>query len=244
MSIGRARKQTHSLRFSWKGFLKAFTLALLFFASIFYFTHIRNNEYFPIHAVKVYGVQHVNPQEVQTLIEPLVSKGFFAVDVERIRELISQLPWAAQVTVRRMWPDRVVIVINEKNPVALWNDSSLLSASGELFSPTTATYPAGLPQLAGPAGEQLMMAQYYAKMNSVLAPLHSKIARLELTPAMTWSLTLDNGMKLNVGHKDILTRLDHFVKVYPKIVGTRVADVEYVDLRYPNGMAVRWKSVT
>jgi cell division protein FtsQ len=88
------------------------------------------------------------------------------------------------------------------------------------------------------------MAQYYAKMASVLAPLHFRITRLELTPTMTWSITLDNGMKLNVGHKDILTRLDHFVKVYSKIVGDRVAEVDYIDLRYPNGMAVRWKTVT
>ncbi len=49
-----------------------------------------------------------------------------------------------------------------------------------------------------------------------------------LTPYFTWKLTLDNGITMQIGHKDILTRLDHFVKVYPKIVGDRVDDVEYM----------------
>ena len=57
-------------------------------------------------------------------------------------------------------------------------------------------------------------------MNRLLTPLHAKISYLELTPYLTWKLTLDNGITLQIGHKDILTRLNHFVKVYPKIMGT------------------------
>ena len=150
----------------------------------------------------------------------------------------------ADVVVRRIWPNQVVITVNEKIPFALWNDASLLSDAGELFSPEMSSYPEGLPQFAGPSGEQILMTKYYAKMSGLLMPLHFKIARLELTPSMAWTITLNNGMKLNVGHKDVLTRISHFVKVYPKIIGDRVADVEYIDLRYSNGMAVRWKSVT
>ena len=88
------------------------------------------------------------------------------------------------------------------------------------------------------------MMEYYAKIASILSPLHFKIARLEETPYQSWSMTTDSGVKVNIGHKDILTRIDHFVKVYSKIVGTRTADVSYIDLRYPNGLAVKWKSIT
>ena len=45
---------------------------------------------------------------------------------------------------------------------------------------------------------------------------------------------------VRLGHKDCLTRLTHFVKVFPKIMGDRVGDVDSVDLRYANGMAVRF----
>lgn len=244
MSIGRVRKHYHGMNFSWKMILKTIAFAIFILLATITYSKFRTSAYFPISSVKIFGVKHADRNSVEDLVKPLVDKGFFAVEVDKIKERLLQLPWVSQVVVRRVWPGSVVIAIDEKKPVALWNDKSLLSSEGELFSPALTSFPMNLPQLSGPAGEQLLMAQYYAKINGVLMPLHFKIARLELTPAMTWNLILDNGIKLSVGHKDVLTRLNHFVKVYPKIVGDRVTEVDYIDLRYPNGMAVRWKSVT
>ncbi len=244
MSIGRVRKHRHGVDISWQSFLKAIILIVFMSLFSFFLIQTKNAEFFSIRNVKIFGAEHIDHEIIKKIISPMIDQGFFGVDVDKIKERILQLPWVAQVVVRRVWPDVVAIAVKEKKPIALWNDNSLLSSEGELFAPEATTYPVGLPQLAGPAGEQILMAQYYAKMNSILMPLHSKITRLELTPSMAWGLTLDNGMKLSIGHKDILTRLNHFVKVYPKIVGDRGSDVEYIDLRYPNGMAVRWKPVT
>jgi cell division protein FtsQ len=244
MSIGRVRKHYRGVNFSWASVLRTVFFAIVVAIVIVSFAKIKNTEYFPIRNVKVFGVQHLARQDVQDLLFPFVSKGFFAINIERIRDQVLQLPWAAHVEVRRIWPDRIVVVIEEKKPIALWNDTSLLSAAGELFTPNISTYPSGLPQLVGPSGEQIIIARYYRRMTDALIPLHFKIARLELTPSMAWKITLDNGIKLNIGRKDILTRLNHFVKVYSRIVGDKNSDVEYIDLRYPNGMAVRWKSVT
>ncbi|HEX4044372.1 MAG TPA: cell division protein FtsQ/DivIB [Gammaproteobacteria bacterium] len=198
-------------------------------------------EYFPIKTVRVYGVQHISNQEVKDLLLPLVKHGFFAVDVEHIKERLLHIPWVADIFVRRHWPDVVEVTIVEKNAIAKWNKTSLLSDTGVVFSPRQHTYPNGLPQLNGPEGKQVLMLQHFNEMNRLLAPLRAKIFSLELTPFLTWKLTLNNGVAMQIGHKDILTRLDHFVRVYPKIVGSRAADVEYVDLRYPSGVAVRWK---
>lgn len=88
----------------------------------------------------------------------------------------------------------------------------------------------------------MQMLNYYHSMNTLLSTLQFKITRLELTPTLSWELTLNNGIKLNMGYKDVLTRIGHFVKVYPKIVGEKSKDIDYVDLRYANGFAVRWKA--
>jgi cell division protein FtsQ len=243
MSISRVRQQYYGIGFSIKTIIKWFVFSLLLVLFLLGMTKLKNVEYFPIKSVAVIGAHHLDHQAVQALIAPLVSNGFFAADVDRVKERLQQLVWVDQVAVRRLWPDQINVVITEKNPIAIWNNASLLSSNGDLFSPAVDSYPAGLPQLIGPAGEQILMSQYYSKFSEILLPLHFKIARLELTPAMSWRLICDNGIKINIGHKDVLTRIRHFVKVYPKIVGTRAALVEYIDLRYPNGMAVRWKSV-
>lgn len=201
-----------------------------------------NPDRFPIHYVKVYGVRNVDRQEVEKLIMPLVKRGFFSLDVEGVKDRLLQLPWVSQTIVRRVWPNQVIIAISEKKPVARWNESSLLSLSGELFQPAVNTIPNDLPQLKGPEGEHIQMMQYYERVNQILTPLHTKISCLELTPDMVWILSLNNGIKMTIGYKEILTRLQHFVKVYPKIIGNRIEQVEYVDLRYSNGLAVRWKT--
>lgn len=200
--------------------------------------------YFPIQEVKIVGMQHVNHAEVQRLLIPLVNKGFFAVSVEHIKESLAQFPWVADASVRRVWPNQVIIQVAEKSPLARWNDDKLLSTSGQLFSPARDTYPVGLLQFIGPEGMQLKMMENYAQVNPSLAALHVKITRFEMSPAHVWSLTLDNGIKLHVGHKDILTRVADFVKVYPKIIGDRASEVDSVDLRYSNGLAIRWKTTT
>lgn len=196
---------------------------------------------FPIKTVKVYGVNRVSQTEVHDVLFPLVNHGFFSINVEAIRDRLLQMPWVSDLHVRRIWPDQVEVTVMEKKPIASWNTGSLLSDNGELFSPRRDSIPQALPKFVGPAGQHVTMLQHYNHINQLLLPLHASVSYLELTPYLTWKLKLDNGIIMQMGHRDVLTRLSHFVKVYPKIVGTRAADVDYIDLRYPNGVAVRWK---
>lgn len=217
-------------------------LGVIVLSFIFAVNQFKLSAYFPIKTVRVYGVNRTDRLEVQELLMPLVNRGFFTINLEYIRDRLTQMPWVSSLSVKRIWPDKIEVTVIEKNAVARWNQESLLSTAGEIFTPKPETYPEHLPQLLGPDGQQIVMLRYFHQINRLLTPLHAKISYLELTPYFTWKLTLNNGIALQVGHKDILTRLDHFVRVYPKIVGSRASDIEYVDLRYPNGMAVRWKA--
>ena len=191
----------------------------------------RNNlaQYFPIKTVRVYGVARVDQSEVESVVAPLANRGFFTVNVDFIRDRLQQMPWVANTFVRRYWPDRIDITIVEKNAIARWNEQSLLSDAGEIFAPEQESFPNDLPIFVGPDGQQMTMLQYFNQINRLFSPLHAHISHLELTPSYSWRLMLDNGMSLRVGHKDILTRLGHFVKVYPKIIGNRASDVQYID---------------
>lgn len=244
MVHGRTRKRQSHIQIPWRQGIKIFILFLLLFVSVFFVDKIKENNRFPIHQVLVYGVNHLDQEEVQHLMIPLVNKGFFSVEVESIKDQISQLPWVSDVSVRRVWPDQVIVAISERKPIALWNENSVLSSNGEIFTPETNTFPKSLPHFLGPEGEQIHMLEFYSKIDHTIRPLHLKITQLELTPYLSWNVIFDSGMIVHVGYKDVLTRITHFVKVYQKIVGARGADVDYVDLRYPNGLAVRWKTVT
>lgn len=236
----RKRSSFFTLFQHYKHATAIFCLSLLI--PLFLFIHPQSTRFFPIKIVHVHGVKHINQAEIQTLITPLLQQGFFNINIALIRERLAQMPWVAAIFVRRAWPDKIEINLVEKEAKAIWNDTSLLSPMGELFNPPPASYPVDLPRFSGPNAKQMVMLKYFAQMNRLLTPLHAKISSLELSPYYTWKLTLNNGMSLRLGHKDVLARLQHFVTVYPKIIGEQAEDVEYIDLRYSNGMAVKWKT--
>lgn len=220
---------------------KYLIFGLLLMGLLFSLHQVSLSGYFPIKSVRVYGVNRLDQEAIKQALLPLIDRGFFSVNVETIRDRLLQMPWVSDIFVRRSWPDQVDVTVLERRAVAKWNGSSLLSDTGEVFLPATQSYPSDLPNLVGPDAEQVVMLKYFLEMNRLLQPLRVKIASLELTTYLTWKLTLDNGIKMELGHKDSLTRLAHFVKVYPKIIGTHPEDIDSIDLRYANGAAVRWK---
>lgn len=221
--------------------IKMTTIGIVVVTIIFALNQVNISRFFPIRTVRVYGANRVDHEDVKLRLMPLVDNGFFAVNVEYIRDRLTQLPWVQTLSVRRVWPDQVELSVVEKKPVAHWNAESLLSDAGELFTPGDVAVTMALPQFIGPDGQQLFVYRNFKDFNRILSPLHAKISTLELTPYFTWKITLNNGIAMQIGHKDILTRLGHFVRVYPKIVGSREGEIAYIDLRYPNGVAVRWK---
>ena len=147
---------------------------------------------------------------------------------------MERLPWVRRVAVRRVWPDRLEISIEEHVALARWNDDALVNTHGERFLGKTRE---SLPLFIGPVGSQAEVARRYASFGAIVAPLGTKIERVTLSARHAWQLRLANGLHVALGRDADLaeTRLRRFVEVYP---GAK-SNSEYVDLRYPNGFAVR-----
>jgi len=76
--------------------------------------------------------------------------------------------------------------------------------------------------------------------DAILEALSLYITQLHPNLDNDWQMTLNNGMNLQIGEHQPLTRLQRFVTVYPKVFATSKKAAKNIDLRYPNGMAVRW----
>lgn len=215
---------------------------ILFATAIFYFglSHFTKTNIFPIRMVKIYGNQEVKSSQLKILIKPYVKNNFFTVNIFAMKKSLMNLPWVDDVYIRLSWPSTLVVRIKEKKAYAKWKNLALLNEAGDLFYPSNiASYE--LPTLSGPNDQHLQLLHHLQNIDRILEPLHAKITFLELTPYSTWKLKLDNGMTMSAPDKEVLTRLDHFVKVYPKIVASKHGTIDYVDLRYAHGMAIRWK---
>ena len=191
-------------------------------------------EHFPLTRVEFRGtLERTTRAELEKAL-PRIAGNFFAADLAQVRASVERLPWVRQVAVRRVWPGRLEITVEEHVALARWGDDALVNTFGERFGGKTDQV---LPVFIGPAGTQAEVARRYAKFTGIVAPLGTKIERVVLSPRHAWQLRLANGLHLALGRDADLAenRLRRFVEVYPTVKNKN----EYVDLRYPNGFAVR-----
>lgn len=192
-------------------------------------------------------VAHVTEAQVRLVAERRVRGTFFTVDLESVRDSLEKLPWVREARVERRWPDTLVVSLTEHVPLARWNDNALVNEAGEVFVAAADTR---LPRLSGPEDSSAEVVAAYRRHHAALAPLGMAIDELRLSPRRAWRLKLDNGMTLALGREQTDARLMRFVALYPRLFGaqaavsadaTAVAPMTpvTVDLRYPDGFAVR-----
>ena len=167
---------------------------------------------------------------------------FFTMDLDAARASLGRVPWVRAIALRRQWPRRLEIEVDEHQPLARWNDNALVNTRGEVF---LATWAGELPEFNGPDGQAAVMTERYREWGALLAPLALRLAGLNLSARGGWQLrTVDDkgALTLDVGRDDVPGRLARFVAVYARTVGVLARTgkhVDHVDLRYRNGFAAR-----
>jgi cell division protein FtsQ len=195
------------------------------------------SEMFPLRSIELTApAQHLTREQVEAAVRGRLAGNFFAVDVATVRAAVEALPWVRRAAVRRVWPDRLEVTVEEHVPLARWGDGELVNTHGERFAGRTDT---ALPLFVGPPGAEGDVARQYLRFATAVAPLGTALERVVLTPRFAWQLRLANGLHLMLGRDadQADARLRRFVAIYPSV--EKKKQHEYVDLRYPNGFALR-----
>ncbi|CAH1087797.1 cell division protein FtsQ/DivIB [Candidatus Nitrotoga sp. 1052] len=223
---------------------------LVLYGALHYALHL------PVFALRVVSFtaapRQVVPAQIEAMVRNELHGNFFTVDLERTRRAFESIPWVRKVSMRRHFPWRLEISLEEHVALAHWNDAGLVSTHGEVFSAETDKL---LPKFIGQPDSAAEVTQMYAALTEQLAPLKQEITEISLSPRRSWRLRLNNGMLLELGREQSKQRLARFVAVYPyslmpmqqnyEFFHARKAPhpnglqrrIEYVDLRYRNGFA-------
>ncbi|MCQ4346030.1 cell division protein FtsQ/DivIB [Pseudomonas stutzeri] len=198
----------------------------------------------PIARISVEGdLRYVGKAAVAEQVAPFVDARFFSVDLAAMRSALEALPWIAEAEVRRVWPDQVLIRLEEQLPVARWGDEALLNNQGIAFAPGDLSGYEHLPKLSGPQRAQQQIMRQYQLLSQLLRPLDFTVTRLELRERGSWYLTTGQGIELLLGRDHVVEKMRRFVSVYEKALKEHNTNIARVDLRYPNGLAVAWREM-
>lgn len=208
--------------------------------------YVYQGEMLPVQNIQIDGdVQHVNMAAVEKIIMQHVQHGLLRTNLGAMQQELTAVPWVGQARVSRVWPDTLHIWLEEPRAAALWADSGIVSQDGHVFYlPRGAELPHNLPVFEGIEGQIPLMLKEYQQMQAMLTPLNLAITRVILTPRFAWEVVLNNGMTLRLGQQQIIERIQRFVSAYPRLAASSPDSIEYVDLRYPNGFALKMASTT
>lgn len=180
----------------------------------------------------------VTEQQIKDTVSKYVTASLIAVDLDGMKAELEALPWIREAVVRRQWPDALTIHVEEEIAIARWGTDQLLNQQGQVFQPDSIEEQMQLPLLAGPVDSEQKVMRQYQEFNQSLYPLGVRIRDLTLNASGSYDLTLINGVRVKLGRRDVLERLRRLVVFLESEHGRDLQNVESIDLRYRNGLAV------
>jgi cell division protein FtsQ len=196
----------------------------------------------PIERVSIRGEwEYVSADYLRTQLAPLVVDAtWLSADLGELRDRALQVGWLNEVRITREWPNALVFELIEQQPVARWNDDFLLNPEGEPFAFAPLNPPSGLPDLAGPGGSSEEVLTYYHRLKRHFEQLSLDLTQLRLEPRGAWRLQLNEGAWVLLGRRQHEVRLARLSASWQRELNSLSKQIRYIDLRYPNGVAVAW----
>jgi cell division protein FtsQ len=196
-------------------------------------------------------VEHQDEVIFRSHLAPQLRGSFLTLDLQQVKTLFEQVPWVRQAVVRREFPNRLRVTLDEHEAAAWWGEAGsgrLVNQQGEVFAADVdELQTSSWPELAGPEGRSGQVHAFYRQLQPLLRPLQQDISRLELGPSGHWRLSLVSGTMIELGRgepAELMARMQRFSSTVPHLLsryGGR--SLQSVDLRYPNGYAVRMQGV-
>ncbi|MGZ5182096.1 MAG: cell division protein FtsQ/DivIB [Ramlibacter sp.] len=209
---------------------------------------------FALGGISVQGeVTHNSAATLRANVAPQLSGNFFTVDLRATRRAFEAVPWVRQAIVRREFPNRLRVALQEHQAVAYWGEdggSRLVNSYGEVFEANAGDVDhEGLPRLGGPDGQSAQVLAMYRALAPLFEPMDLAVDQLQLSGRGSWQLTLDSDAVLELGRGDaaeVLPRVQRFVQTLTQVAsryGRRPDALLSADLRYGDGYAVRFRGV-
>jgi cell division protein FtsQ len=205
-----------------------------------------------IRSIRVEGdLARNNVPTIRANALPALQGNFFSIDLQRAQAAFEQVPWVRRAVVRRVFPDRLAVRLEEHRVAALWQgtggDERLVNTHGEVFEANLGDVEdEDLPVFAGPEGTSSLVFALWQRLAQPFADAGYAIERLELSGRGGWRLQTDNAAVVELGRgspDEVAARAARFLRTLPQVRARWNAPLEHADLRHADGYALRLRGV-
>lgn len=230
-------------------------LALVLLLAGSFANWVARHPLFALRGISVYGdTSHNSGKTLRAQLAPHLSGTFVTVDLAATRAAFEQVPWVRRAEVRREFPNRLKVILQEHQAVAYWGaegDSTLVNSHGEVFDANLGELDDdNLPRLNGPREQSALVLSLFRLLQPMFERRELAIEQLELTGRGNWRAQLVNGAEIELGRgteEELVVRARQFIDTIQQVASRydRTAGaLESADLRYEQGYAVRLKGVS
>ena len=184
---------------------------------------------FAMRSIRIDGdLAHNSVLTIRANAAPHLAGNFFTLDLGMARRAFESVPWVRHAVVRRVWPNRLAVQLEEHRPVALWAEltgadgrggtargahakgaharsadleaDKLVNSHGEVFEANLGDVEDdALPTLRGPQASAPHMLALLGRLQPVFDALEAHIEVLELSGRGSWRVELDSGAQVELG---------------------------------------------
>ena len=195
----------------------------------------------PVQVVRVSGdLSEPERVAVKAAVLQRLDGGLLGVSLDDVVASVVALSWPREVHARRVWPGIVDVSVTKDPIAARWGGGGVLNSSGEVVESAGAPDPT-LPLIRCVTANGARAMQIFQMLDQVLSGTPLRIAEVDEDALGEWQVKFTNDVTVSLGHEELLERVERFYRVYRKVIESRLDQVDHIDARYRNGVAVSWR---
>ena len=197
--------------------------------------------------IQIQGAQHASRRAIEGAFANDMGQSIYLLPLEARRTTLRTVDWVKDVTVMRLWPNRVVVRVAERKPVAFVtlpaSRYGLIDEDGVILPPATDRF--HLPVLRGvaardPLADRRDRVQRMQKLLHALGANADKIAEVDVTDREDLRVTQPYAgrmVTLLLGDQNFAVRYQNFLNHFAEI-REKMPEASALDLRMEDRITV------
>jgi len=126
-------------------------LSFFLFIGHWIYVHLLGDPYFRVREVEVEGRQMISKEALLSLTAVEGMPNLFSIELKEVVKRLESHPWIERVQVKKIFPNKILVQIEEKKPMAIIQLGELyyIDNKGEIFSPVGERDQYNYPYLTG-----------------------------------------------------------------------------------------------